>query len=70
MKTRSTALLIGGIVGALLGMLVAWILIEEEEGTDIGPGGAARRKLAPKDAINLALGTISVVRQIAALRHR
>ena len=72
MKPRSSALLIGGIVGALLGLAIAWILLgDADEGAEAGPGGRApRQKLRPSDAINLTIGAIGVVRQIAALRQR
>ena len=71
-KVRSNGLLIGGIVGALLGLLVAWILLDEEsDGAEVGPGGSAPRPtIRPGDAINLTVGAIGVVRQIAALRQR
>ena len=71
MNSRSTGLLIGSVVGTLLGLLVAWIILEDEiEGTEVGPGGAARWKVGPSEAINLTVGTIAVVRQIAAMRQR
>ena len=71
MKSRSITLLIGGMVGALIGLLVAWIIFEDEsEGTEVGPGGASRVKVRPNDAINLVMGAIALVRQIAALRQR
>jgi len=69
-NSRSTGLLIGSVVGALLGLLVAWIIFEDDEGTEVGPGGAARWKVGPSEAINLTVGTIAVVRQIAAMRRR
>ena len=72
-KSRSSGLLIGGIVGALLGLTVAWILLDDEgDGEEVGPGGGAPRskKLRPGDAINLTVGAIGVVRQIAALRQQ
>jgi hypothetical protein len=71
-KSRSSGLLIGGIVGALLGLTVAWILLDDEgDGEEVGPGGGApRARLRPGDAINLTVGAIGVIRQIAALRQR
>lgn len=57
-------------MGALLGLLVAWIILEDQEGTEVGPGGAKRWKIGPVDAINLTVGTIAVIRQIAVMRQR
>lgn len=70
MKPRTISLLIGGIAGALLGMLVAWILSDTERGAEIGPGGARRKKIQPADVVNLSVAAIGIIRQIANLRQR
>ena len=70
MKPRTISLFIGGIAGALLGMLVAWILSDTERGTEVGPSGASRKKIRPADVVNLGVAMIGVIRQIANLRQQ
>lgn len=68
MKTRTTGIIIGAVAGALLGLLVAWILLEKE-----GPSaevGAQRRPMRPNDVIALILSAVGLVRQVAVLRQR
>lgn len=66
MNARSKALIIGGAIGALVGLLAAWIYVRdvgEEEGASESPG------LAPGDALRLGLTTLGLLRQIAGLRE-
>ena len=71
MKPRATGMLIGGIVGALLGLLVAWILLDNEGmRTEVGPGKAPARKIRPGDTVSLLMAAAGVVRQIASMRQR
>ncbi len=65
MQPRTTGLIVGGITGALLGMLVAWIILDNGAGgTEVGPGGQVRSRVQPRDAIGLAISAIGMVRQI------
>jgi hypothetical protein len=62
-KNRTIGLAAGALAGALLGLLIAWIITE--------PGDSAeRRAIRPGDAVNLALASVGLVRQIASLRQR
>lgn len=72
MRTRTTGLLIGGLVGALLGALAAWIILEEKEGTETGPTGKGhgRRSLGASDALKVLMSAVALVQQIAKLRQR
>ncbi len=66
MNARNKALIIGGAIGALIGLLAAWIYVRdlgEKEGTPESPG------LAPGDALKLGLTTLGLLRQIAGLRE-
>lgn len=68
MKARNKALIVGGAIGALIGLLAAWIYIrdlsEEEEGPE-----PELPKLAPSDALKLGLTVLGLLRQIAGLRE-
>ncbi|MGQ9517669.1 MAG: hypothetical protein ACUVWB_05295 [Anaerolineae bacterium] len=72
MRTRTSGLLIGGLVGALLGALAAWIILEEKEGTETGPAGKGhgRRSLGASDALKVLMSAVALVQQIAKLRQR
>jgi len=65
MTARNKALVVGGVIGALLGLLAAWIYIRdlpEEEGQE-----TALPKVAPSDTLKLGLGIMTLLRQIADL---
>jgi hypothetical protein len=67
MNARSKALIAGGAIGALVGLLAAWIyvrdLAEEGEQESQVPG------IAPGEALKLGLTTLGLLRQIAGLRE-
>lgn len=65
MNARNKALVVGGIIGALFGLLAAWIYVRDlsdEEGQESMP------ELAPGDALKLGLGVLTLLRQVAGLR--
>lgn len=67
MNARSKALVVGGVIGALMGLLAAWIYVRdlpEEEGREI-----TLPRLVPGDALKLGLGALGLLRQIAGLRE-
>jgi hypothetical protein len=67
MNTRNKALIVGGTIGALVGLLAVWIYIRdlpEEEGQE-----AALPGIAPGDTLKLGLGILGLLRQIAGLRE-
>lgn len=67
MNVRTKTLLVGGVIGALLGLLAAWIYVRdlpEEKGREpVLPG------IAPGDTLKLGLGVLGLLRQIAGLRE-
>lgn len=63
--------MIGAIAGALLGLLVAWIVLDkEEEAAEAGSTAVARRPIKPNEVIALVLASVGVARQVATLRQR
>ena len=67
MNARSKALVVGGAIGALLGLLAAWIYVRhlsEGEGQETDLPG-----IAPGDALKLGLGVLGLLRQITGLRE-
>ncbi len=72
MRTRTTGVLIGGLVGALLGAFVAWIILEDREGVEAGPAGRGygRHGLAPSDILKVLMSAMALVQQISKLRGR
>ena len=69
---RAKGLLIGGVTGALLGMLVGWIVLEDSSRGGEAPTGRGegRGKLRPADAAKLLTVAVTLVRQIADIRNR
>lgn len=67
MNARNKALIVGGAIGALLGLLAAWIYVRDlSEGEGQEP---ALDGLTPGDALRLGFGVLSLLRQIAGLRE-
>ena len=67
MSARNKAFMVGGVIGALLGLLAAWIYLrdlpeEEEQETQLPA-------IAPGDALKLGLTVLGLLRQIAGLRE-
>lgn len=58
---RSKALLAGGAVGALLGVVAAYVYVNSVEKQEEAPG------LNPAEAVAIGLAVLGVLRQIAAL---
>lgn len=67
MNVQNKALITGGAIGALVGLLAAWIyvrdLIDEGRESQQVPG------VAPSDALKLGLTVLGLLRQIAGLRE-
>ncbi|OQY21873.1 MAG: hypothetical protein B6I34_06715 [Anaerolineaceae bacterium 4572_32.1] len=60
MNARNKALLAGGMLGALLGLLAAWIYVRDlEEGQE--------SQVEPADALKLGLSALGFLRQVAGL---
>jgi hypothetical protein len=67
MSARNKAFMVGGVIGALLGLLAAWIYVrdlpeaEEQE--------AQLPAITPGDALKLGLTMLGLLRQIAGLQE-
>jgi len=68
MNVRSKALIAGGAIGALVGLLAAWIYVRDlaDEG---GQEAQQSPGVAPGDALKLGLTVLGLLRQIAGLRE-
>jgi len=67
MNARNKALIVGGMIGALIGLLAAWIYVRdlpEEEGQE-----PTLPAIAPGETLKLGLGILALLRQIAGLRE-
>ena len=67
MKAYNKALIVGGAIGALVGLLAAWIYVRdltEEEGQE-----SAVPEVAPGDALKVSLSVLGLLRLIAGLRE-
>lgn len=72
MSWRSKGLILGAVVGALAGLLVAWVILEDSPSEGESPAGAlpGRRKIRSRDVVKLAMSAATLIRQIADLRAR
>lgn len=71
MGWRSKGLILGAVAGALMGLLVAWVILEDASGEGESPVGiSSRRKIRSRDVVKLATSAAMLVRQIADLRAR
>ncbi len=61
---RMKALLVGGLLGALIGLGAAYLYIRNIEEAGEEP------QLATKDALQLGVSVASLVRQVANLGHK
>lgn len=73
MEGRTKSLIIGGVIGAILGVASAWILLNRpsgggEEGT--GEKMPASANIRWQDLIKVSLSGLTLVRQIADLDQR
>jgi hypothetical protein len=67
MNARNKAIMVGGVIGALLGLLAAWIYVR-----DLPEGEEQETQLpaiTPGDALKLGLTALGLLRQIAGLRE-
>jgi hypothetical protein len=67
MKAHNKALIVGGAIGALVGLLAAWIYVRdlmEEEGQE-----SAAPEVTPGDALKVGLSVLGLLRLIAGLRE-
>lgn len=62
---RTKTLIIGGVIGALIGISTAYLLARTAEESGGGPP-----KISTGDAIKSAIGVVGLVRGIAALGDR
>jgi hypothetical protein len=73
MEGRTKGLIIGGVIGAILGVASAWILLNRPSGDDAeGPGEKvpATADIRWRDLLKVSLSGLTLVRQIAELGRR
>ncbi len=72
MEGRTKVLIVGGAIGAILGVAGAWIFLNRPSDDEEGTG---KKRLAPasigwKDLIQVGLAVLTLMRQIADLGRR
>lgn len=70
MKLRTRVMIIGGFVGALLGVGAAYLYLRSASVEVSEEGEEELPAVDPGDAIRLSLGVLRVLRQIAGLGQR
>lgn len=67
MSTRTKIIFFGGLAGAFVGLLAAWLYVREAEsaGVDLDEGAGA--EITPRTGLQVGLGVLGVLRQIANL---
>ncbi len=70
MKTRTVGILLGALAGSLLGLLVAWIILDRDSEDASDSAIVPRRPIKPGDVVALTLAAVGLVRQVATLRQR
>ncbi|MFZ5917964.1 MAG: hypothetical protein ACOYZ7_13565 [Chloroflexota bacterium] len=63
MNSRNKALVVGGVLGALVGLLAAWILVRDLDAEE----EAALPEIAAGDSLKIGLTVLGLLRQIADL---
>ena len=70
MNTRTKIFVVGGLAGASLGLLAAWLYVREAEtaGVDLDEeAGSEIAPITPRTGLQVGLGVLGVLRQIANL---
>ena len=67
MNLRTKVMIIGGVVGALVGVGAAYLYLREAHLDEIAEGEKSLPDVQPKDAIQVTLGVLTAVRGIVGL---
>lgn len=67
MNLRTKVMIIGGVVGALVGVGAAYLYLREANVDEIAAGEKQLPDVQPKDAIQVTLGVLTAVRGIVGL---
>jgi hypothetical protein len=67
MNTRTKVFVFGGLVGALIGLLAAWLYVREAESAGVDLDERAGVEITPRTGLQVGLGVLGVLRQIANL---
>ncbi|RLC91735.1 MAG: hypothetical protein DRI77_13565 [Chloroflexi bacterium] len=67
MNTRTKVFVIGGLAGALLGLLAAWLYVREAESAGVDLDTETGAEITPRTGLQVGLGVLGVLRQVANL---
>ncbi|MCD6553265.1 MAG: hypothetical protein DRI52_08300 [Chloroflexi bacterium] len=70
MSTRTKIFVVGGLAGTLLGLLAAWLYVREAESAGVNldvESGAEVISITPRTGLQVGLGVLGVLRQVANL---